>query len=460
MVQQHAEEAAVLRDNRSVLVRAAHISLPLLQRHDARIAAHLDGLGVAGPAGATQCQLALQDPGAGAMFAATVCAIEAQDYRAVEPLLELVTARGPNSAALRRGLLSAFGWVSPHLLRGMGHRLLAADAARLRHLGLDVCRLHGVDPGAALGKALVDADVAVRVTALRTLGELGMVHHQTQVHVALDDPEPSVVVAAAMASCLLDGLDRGNPYRQRTHAVLFGLVRADALTHDHEVVDRALALVMLSSDAAAAAELVHELAAQAKAQPDNAVWRRRLVRACGLSGERRYVGWLIEQMAEPITARLAGESLSLITGVDLAACGLDQAKPVDVESGANEDPNDEDVSLDPDESLPWPNAAAIQAWWARNDASVPGDVRLLMGQAAGPEAAARVLREGGQRQRALAAIALCVGKPGTALFNVAAPAWRQRRLLAGMAPAAAQAMALRVADAVTASATPSVSRTT
>ena len=217
VVQQHAEETAVLRDNRSVLVRAAHISLPLLQRHDARIAAHLDGLGVAGPAGAMQCQLALQDPGAGAMFAATVCAIEAQDYRAVEPLLELVTARGPNSAALRRGLLSAFGWVSPHLLRGMGHRLLAADAPRLRHLGLDVCRLHGVDPGAALGKALVDADVAVRVTALLTLGELGMVHHQTQVHVALDDPEPSVVVAAAMASCLLDGLDRGDDNAEARH---------------------------------------------------------------------------------------------------------------------------------------------------------------------------------------------------------------------------------------------------
>jgi hypothetical protein len=43
-----------------------------------------------------------------------------------------------------------------------------------------------------------------------------------------------------------------------------------------------------------------------------------------------------------------------------------------------------------------------------------------------------LLKNGFQRQRMAAAIYLCLLKPGTPLFNCAAPAWRQQRLLAQM----------------------------
>ncbi len=42
----------------------------------------------------------------------------------------------------------------------------------------------------------------------------------------------------------------------------------------------------------------------------------------------------------------------------------------------------------------------------------------------------QVLREGTQRQRAVAALLRCLLQPGTLLFPTAAPAWRQQRLLA------------------------------
>ncbi len=51
VVQQHAEESVILRNVRSVLVRAPHVKLHDLRRLDARIAAHLDGLAVAGEFG-------------------------------------------------------------------------------------------------------------------------------------------------------------------------------------------------------------------------------------------------------------------------------------------------------------------------------------------------------------------------------------------------------------------------
>ncbi len=447
IVQQHADEAALLRENRSVLLRAAHVSLPLLLRHDNRIAAHLDGLSVAGANGLAHCQAALQDPGAGTVFAAAVCALDSESPHRIEPLLELAGSSG----SAQRGLLSALGWMSPPRLRGVVRRLLGAQAPDLRRLGLDACRLHGVDPGAALNLGLADADAGVRAAACRALGELGKADRLAKLHQALGDPEPTVALAAAMASCLLSG-----PYNQGTSteshqralALLDGVVHSVTSELQPAVADKALALYLLASESGAAAESVRKLADQSRAQPGNALWRRRLLRACGLLGEKRHVAWLIEQMADRSAARLAGESFSWITGADLAALGFDQTAPDEGQAGASasEDPEDEDVSLDADESLPWPKVAAIRSWWAANSTSIPADVRLFMGQAAGAPAAARVLHEGGQRQRALAAIALCLARPGTPLFNVAAPAWRQRRLLADMFPAAARHGADLAAD--------------
>ena len=77
VVQQHAEDAAVLRHTRSVLVRAPHAKLLHLARIDERIAAHVDGLAVAGDDGAVLCDAALETPGVGEVFAAAVGAITA-----------------------------------------------------------------------------------------------------------------------------------------------------------------------------------------------------------------------------------------------------------------------------------------------------------------------------------------------------------------------------------------------
>jgi hypothetical protein len=55
-----------------------------------------------------------------------------------------------------------------------------------------------------------------------------------------------------------------------------------------------------------------------------------------------------------------------------------------------------------------------------------------MGQPVTKEHCIQVLKTGYQRQRILAAQYLCLLEPGTPLFNTAAPAWRQQRLLAAM----------------------------
>ncbi|MBU6261333.1 MAG: hypothetical protein KGO01_23180, partial [Burkholderiales bacterium] len=146
IVQQHAEEAAMLRHVRTVLVRAPQVRLLQLGRIDARIAAHLDGLAVAGDAGMALLVAALERAGAGEVFALGVRAVECRDAKRLEQLLALAEVL-PEAG---RGLVSALGWVPAPLLQGHVAPLLAAAAPRRREIALAACRLHRVDPGAAL----------------------------------------------------------------------------------------------------------------------------------------------------------------------------------------------------------------------------------------------------------------------------------------------------------------------
>jgi uncharacterized protein (TIGR02270 family) len=159
---------------------------------------------------------------------------------------------------------------------------------------------------------------------------------------------------------------------------------------------------------------------------------RRLIRGAGLSGDPAYVPWLIGFMAEDQRARLAGESFSLITGLDLAWLDLERKPPENFESGPNDDPNDPNVEMDEDDGLPWPDQKLIQAWWNANSHRFQPGVRYFMGEPLNRENCLRVLKQGFQRQRSAAALYLSLLNPGTVLFNTSAPAWRQQRLLATM----------------------------
>ena len=185
VVQQHAEESAVLRNVRSVLLSAPHVQLHRLRRLDDRIAAHLDGLAVAGDYGSKLLMSALETPGPGEVFAATVRAIEDKDTQRLERLFSVVEAL-PEAEA---GLTSAFGWVSAQHLQGTVSNLLSSPSPFHRRIGISACAMHRVDPGAALDAAVKDPNPALRARALRTLGELGRRDTLAAVRISLDDDD-------------------------------------------------------------------------------------------------------------------------------------------------------------------------------------------------------------------------------------------------------------------------------
>jgi uncharacterized protein (TIGR02270 family) len=159
---------------------------------------------------------------------------------------------------------------------------------------------------------------------------------------------------------------------------------------------------------------------------------RWLICGSGIVGDPAYVPWLIDHMATPEEARLAGEAFTLITGVDLPSSDLDTTRPEGFESGPNDDPKDSNVEMDPDAGLPWPDPKRIKAWWALNSSRFQSGSRSFMGAPVTRGHCLDILRNGYQRQRILAAVYLCLLTPGTSLFNTSAPAWRQQKLLAQM----------------------------
>jgi uncharacterized protein (TIGR02270 family) len=156
---------------------------------------------------------------------------------------------------------------------------------------------------------------------------------------------------------------------------------------------------------------------------------RLAIIGAGVVGDPVSISWLTEQMAIPELARVAGEAFMMITGVDIAYEDLEGEWPEGFEAGPTEDPEDENVAMDPDEDLPWPKPEAIHTWWRNHQGQFRSGTRYLTGKPMSSDWLWDVLRNGRQRQRAAAALELALQQPGQPLFEVRAPGFRQQRLL-------------------------------
>jgi uncharacterized protein (TIGR02270 family) len=410
VVQQHADESMLLHETRKILTVAPHVQLFHLRRADDRLAAHLDGLNVAGETAWPLCQAALETPSASSAFVATVRALEERREKWLNQSMELVGG----IPEARGGLVSAFGWVERAQLRGVVADLLRAEEPGRRLVGVAASAVHRVDPGIVAARRLEDPDSLVRARSMRAAGELGLHALVSTVAGAMTDEDPACQFWAAWSAVLLG--DRHNAFEYLKGASMAG-TRSQP---------RALQLATLAMPLAEIHDMLRQVA-------DDPAKLRMLVRGAGFAGDPSYVPWLIRHMSDDKLGRLAGESFSMITGLDLSQPPFYRERPENFESGPTEDPDDENVEMDDDDDLPWPEQANVQAWWNRNSARFTTGVRHFIGVPPNRAHCIDVLRNGYQRQRIAAAYHLCLMNPGTPLFEWRAPAWRQQRELAQMA---------------------------
>jgi hypothetical protein len=136
-------------------------------------------------------------------------------------------------------------------------------------------------------------------------------------------------------------------------------------------------------------------------------------------GKASSASLLLDLLEVPALSRLAADALVTIGGIDLRA-GTRRT-----DEHPNDDPRDERVALDPDADRPWPEPSALRSEWARAEPQLPRDERLLLGRPIGAALLAEVLATGSQRMRAAAALERALAQPGTPLYEVRDPAFRQ-----------------------------------
>jgi len=157
--------------------------------------------------------------------------------------------------------------------------------------------------------------------------------------------------------------------------------------------------------------------------------KRLSVQALGMIGDPSKIELLFEYMNIPELSRVAGEAFSMITGLDIAYESLETEWPEGFKAGPTEDPDDDDVAMDADEDLCWPDVSQLKHWWEKNRHRTKNKTAYLCGENKTIEGLNIVLKTGFQRQRAAAALELTIRQPEIPLFETRAPARRQLSLL-------------------------------
>ena len=296
-------------------------------------------------------------------------------------------------------------------LQGIVKSLLVFPSGKIKQLGIEACIAHGVRPGKFLDGCLADQDSALCISAIQGCATLALTDYIPAIASLLSHDDPEVRVAAASGLLLLG--DRGDALEVLRESMDAPAFSEDAAT----VMVRAVSMTQ-------ATELLKALAAQRKETS-------LLIKTVAGNGDPYYVPWLLREMQKPLVARLAGYAFEAITGADIRRIAPAKA-PEGQPSDPTDVPADDSVVIDEQTDLPWPDVAKLNQWWSQNRHRWQAGARFLSGEPLSVAACMEVLKQGNQRQRALASRQLCLLNPGTPVFNIHAPAWSQRQKLSVM----------------------------
>jgi len=417
---QHAEAAASLWLRRDRAVSEPHFRLLDLTKLDGQIDANLDGLRVAEDASsnlgwhACEHELRWQQPGE--IFTAAILAGE----RNCDLRFASVIASLDDSYRNFRALVSSLGWLATEHTESRINLWFSAGNNLNRSLAVAACAISGRDPGEELAAAIRTHDSLAQARALRAVGELARrdLLPVTQQFLAAIDPR--VQFSAAWSVARLVSSDRAN-------SILKGVVQLSVPGQQQEASPtsnqyRSLQLLLRRLPPREATTWLNQLSQK----PEHL---RSAIIGAGVLGLPDSIPWLLHLMQTPPVARIAGEAFTMITGLDLALHKFDAPWPPGFHAGPTEDPADNNIALDEDENLPWPDAPRLSAWWQKHSPEFQPGTRHLCGQPLTADWLEHILRHGYQHQRAAAALELALLRPDQPLFNIRAPGHRQQELL-------------------------------
>ena len=398
--EQYLTDASFLWVLRSIGVNQPHYSQSDIAELESRIEANLDGLMTSLDLSWEICLEALEVGQAGEVFTVAIVAFRSRD---VDKIKTAVLAGIDNDESIK-GLISALAWLPEKTLDTWIHKFLSSKQMEHKYLAIAVCSARRTHPGDVLTRILQRddciADKKLRARIVRLIGELKLTDYRWALDEAYEDEDPEVKFWVNWATIMmgdLSAVSQIKPYVDKNGPLQFMAVNT---------AFRGLPV-----------ELGRAWISQLAADPEQS---RTVIRATGILGDPVAVPWLIEKMRSVETARLAAEAFSLITGIDLERYQLVIEAPEDITVVPNDKPEDDNVEMDEDENLPFPDVDKVALTWQKHGSNYAAGQRYFMGKVINPDTLQEKLVDGLQRQRFAAAMELAILNPSAPLANIKA----------------------------------------
>ena len=398
--EQFADNASFLWVLRSVAVEQPHYSKDDIKELEQRIDAQLDGLMTSIEQSWSACLEALEIQEPGETFTAAVLAFRSHDVKKIQAAIEA----GLVNEETEKGLISALGWLPDKLIQNWVDKFLSSKDLEHKYLALAACSVRRNNPGEALVRILDREDCRqhekLYCRALRLIGEIRRQDLMPYLNAAMDSEQADICFWSNWSGILLgnrSAVENLKPY----------------VFTENRHQQKAINLVFRVLPIEQSRQWIAELGKDSNQS-------RAVVKATGVLGDPHAINWLISKMEIPADSRLAAESFTNITGIDLEQNDLVNPNPETMTQHPNDDPDDDDVSLDEDENLPWPEVKKVRKIWINHGRNFIAGQRYFMGREVTPELLNNKISTANQRQRHAAALELALIDSSMPLQNTRA----------------------------------------
>lgn len=344
------------------------------------------------------CKAGLEWRQAGEVFTAAIFAFRSLEVKRIQQVVE--TAFSHDNAL--KGLISALAWLPAKFVDPWLDRFIKSKDLDHKYLAIAVYSARRQDPGPILFELLQREDCLAHsqfhARAMRLIGELKLKALMPAINAGVDASDEAVAFWARWSALLL-----GN--RHMLEVLEPTVVTANPFQQ------QAIDIVMRCVNSEQGRRLVSALSSNkepSNKEPANKELKRATINACSVFGDPQVVPWLLQTMEHLPFARIAGAAFTHITGIYLEENDLAIDVPDIAAIVPNDDPQDEDVSLDPDENLPWPNVEKLKVLWQQYGQQYASGKRYFLGKAITPELLQHQLQQGYQAHRHSAAMELAL----------------------------------------------------
>ena len=397
----HADEIAFLYVQRKNAINSPAYYLNDLAHLDNRIKGHIDGLLLGGEKSWQLCEQGFDFEECGEVFTAAYFSINSKDFNKLDIVFE-VAGEDP---ILLDAIADAFIWSNYEAVKLPLHNLVKLDDDAKRYVAINALSGFRSDPSSYkqhILEAMNSDNVNLVQCALNAVGVLGILDFKPYLDVAMKSDDEDIMFTASWSATRFGDGQAMDMLKEFVSNPIY--------------CEKALQLVILQKDMDSTIEILRKLYEQDET-------KRFSIAGLGYIGKANSIQQLIKIMEDSELARIAGHAFSTITGVDLEQEGLITDQPATVEAGPSKTPDEENVDLDPDEDLPWPDFEKLRYWWslAENQNRFLDNERYLYGKPFSKLQLQRILYNGNQKQRIFAANCLGAYERDKPIFNVFSP---------------------------------------